>query len=310
MLKVALVGFGNMGQHHYRVLRMRKDVEVVGIVDPRAHSLQHAVDVQVMARIEDLSRVDAAVIASPTTTHKPIAERLIREGVHVLIEKPLASNAEEAQQLVQLAQQSRVVLAVGHIERFNPAVEMLREMVSEPLLLQFERLSPYSPRIPDSVVMDLMIHDLDLVYWLGGRPADVFAVGASVVSDKLDVALAGIKLDGGGIATVQSSRVTEDKVRRIAVSERGRYILVDAVRQDIAVKKQTTVSFETEGRHAFRQTSVVEIPYLDRAGEPLAREIDDFLRAIHDGTHPRCTGEDGLRAVELARRVEQIASRS
>lgn len=310
ILKAAVIGAGNMGRHHVRVLGSMRDVELVGVIDPdiaRATPHAKAAGTQAFASLRELPDVDLAVVATPTQYHAGTALELIAQGVNILIEKPLASTPEEAQAIVDAARAAGVIVATGHVERFNAAVSVLAGLVTEPLMISIERLSPYTPRIRDSVVFDLMVHDLDLACWLaGGYPTRVEAAGSKVFSESVDIASAVLEFGSGCVATLQASRVTQDKVRRIAVSERDRFILADTIRQDVSIKRETTVEFEASGM--YRQANVVEVPYLDRSGEPLARELRNFVDAVATRTSPLVTGEDGLAAVRLAYEVERLAS--
>lgn len=311
-LTAAVIGAGNMGRHHARILGNMRDVRLAAIVDAQADSAQRYADshgAQAAASVDDLPTVDLAVVATPTASHARITSALVERGINVLVEKPLASTAEEASRLTSLARAAGVTLAVGHVERFNAAFGLLARLAHEPLMLSFERLSPYTPRIDDSVVLDLMVHDLDLALWiLGSYPTRVEALGDRVFSDTLDVASAILEFQGGCIATFQASRVTQDKVRRVSVSERDRFIVVDSISQDVSIKRETTVDFPNgEGLVAYRQANVVEVPYLDRSGEPLARELRDFVDAVREGRDPLVTGEAGTEAIRLARDVEAAA---
>lgn len=314
-LRAAVVGSGNIGKHHVRILGAMPDVELLAVVDSdtdRAQSQARAVEATALPSIEGLPEVDIAVVATPTHLHLEMASELMHRGTHVLVEKPLAATPEDAEELVRLAAAKGIVLAVGHVERFNAAVNLVGNLVSEPLMVSFERLSPYTPRIQDSIVFDLMVHDLDLACWLaGGYPTSVAAIGARVFSDTFDVCSAVLGFDSGCLVTLQASRVTQDKVRRICVSERDRFIEADSVRQDVSLKREVEVEFlESGGAGAYRQANVVEVPYLDRSGEPLARELRDFVDSVRERREPLVSGEAGLRAVRLAYAVENAASRS
>jgi predicted dehydrogenase len=312
-LRAAVIGAGNMGRHHVRILGAMPDVDLVGVVDPDAErALPHATaaGTLVASSLDALPPVDIAVVATPTETHLELAGELMRRGTHVLVEKPLAGTPEEAEKLVAIAAEQGVVLAVGHVERFNAAVNLVAKLVTEPLMVSFERLSPYTPRIKDSIVFDLMVHDLDLACWIaGGYPTSIAARGRTVFSDTFDACSAVLGFESGCVVTLQSSRVTQDKVRRICVSERDRFIVADSVRQDVSLKREVEVEFSDEGgAGAYRQANVVEVPYLDRSGEPLARELRDFVDAVRGGRKPLVSGEDGLNAVRLAYEVERAAS--
>ena len=298
-----------MGRHHIRILAGLPGVELVAVVDPvvdPAHPSVAVYGVPVLSTVADLPQVSAAVIATPTHEHFEAGTKLLERGVHLLVEKPLALDTTEAATMAQLARERGLTLAVGHVERFNAAFTLLKAVCRSPAMLSFERLSPFTPRIADSVVTDLMIHDLDLAMWLVGEyPTDVHAVGRPVISEVVDVASAVLQFPTGCIATLQASRVTQDKVRRVSVTEEDRFIVADSIRQDVMIKRETTVNFsDDDGPQTYRQANTVEIPYLDRSGEPLTRELTDFLAAVSGGREPLVTGEDGLRAVRLAREIE------
>jgi predicted dehydrogenase len=297
-----------MGRHHIRILGRLEGIELVAVVDAdleRASGFAVPLGAKPCGSLDELPDVDMAVVATPTGLHHDVAMELIGRGASVLVEKPLASTPEEARALVDAAMRAGLVLAVGHVERYNPAVRCLVGVVEEPLLMQFERLSPYTPRISESIVFDLMVHDLDLACLVAGEsPADVAAAGSQVFSDTLDVASAVLTFPSGCVASLQASRVTQDKVRRIAISEKDRFLLADSIRQDVSIKRETTGYYEDD---VYRQASVVEIPYLDRRAEPLALELQNFAAAVRGEEPPAVDGEAGARVVELAHRVEAMA---
>lgn len=312
-LRGAVIGAGRMGRHHVRIMAQHPDVELVGVVDPNAENAKPIADqwgAPLFATVDELPDIDVAVVVTPTQYHAQTALALMEKGVHLLIEKPLAESPEVARQLVEKAAEKNLVLAVGHVERFNAAVMTLKKLISEPRMILIERMSPYTPRIKDSVVYDLTIHDADLACWLaGGNPVKVDAVGSPVFSETTDVASTVIKFDNGCVVTIQTSRATQDKVRRISVSEKDRYIVADTLHQTIEIKRQAEVSYEGEGENlTFAQASVVETPMLVNAGEPLGLEQNDFYRAVLEGTRPTVAGEDGLRAVELVETIEQACN--
>jgi UDP-N-acetylglucosamine 3-dehydrogenase len=314
-LRAAVIGAGAMGRNHVRLLAGMAGVSLVAVLDSdkgRALAAAGPVGAVALTSLDDLPAVDVAVVATPTPSHTEAAEMLIGRGASVLVEKPLAPSVEEAERLVALADSAGVTLAVGHIERFNGAFEMLKLLVTDPVLLQFERLSPYTPRIGDSVVFDLMVHDLDLACWIaGGYPTTVQAAGVAVFSDTIDVASALLEFENGCVGRLDASRVTQDKVRRAAVSERERFIVADCLRQDLRIKRQVEVGQTAEGdTPVYRQASVVEVPWMPRSGEPLAKELDDFVAAVRERRAPRVTGADGVAAVRLAYAVERAVSRS
>jgi len=310
-LRAAVIGAGTMGRHHIRILGGMPDIELVAIVDDdagRAAAAAAASGAAALASVAELPNIDLAVVAVPTPAHKPVALELLGRGVNVLVEKPLAPSPADARAIVDAAAAAGVLLAVGHVERFNPAVVALARLVEQPLYMQFERLSPYTPRIGDSVVFDLMVHDLDLACMLaGGAPLSVETAGVTVFSDTLDIATALLRFESGCVANVTSSRATQDKVRRISVSERDRFILADCLRQDVQIRRETRSEFLDDAGGTYRQASVTEIPYLDRRSEPLAAELRDFIEAVRGEHAASVSGAAGLLAVELAKKVEAAA---
>jgi predicted dehydrogenase len=309
MLRAAVVGAGNMGRHHIRLLGAMEGIELVAVVDADATRAASYADVHgalALTSIEQLPEIDLAVVAVPTEAHYEAALALLGQGVNLLVEKPLASSPEQADALVQAADAAGVVLAVGHVERFNPALRCLSSLVTEPLLMQFERLSPFTPRIHESIVFDLMVHDLDLACMMAGSfPTRVSAAGIKVFSDTLDVASAVLTFGDGCVASLLASRATQDKVRRVAISEKDRFVLADTLRQEVSIKRETTGSYADDA--AYSQASVIEIPYLDRRAEPLAVELADFVAAVRGEGPPAVDGRDGARIVALAHEVEAAA---
>jgi predicted dehydrogenase len=305
-IRVAVIGAGNMGKHHARVLSSLPGVELVQVVDIDLHRAAEVASLFGVryASAPDVAGIDAAIVAVPTSKHYCVAKRLISDGVSVLIEKPISSTPMEARGLIAAAKAKNTVLAVGHIERFNPAVRSLRALIDNPIFIQIERLSPYTPRINESVVFDLMVHDLDLLYFLTGIPPLVIsAAGLKVMSGTPDVASALFRLGPDCIASISVSRVTQDKIRRISVSEKDRFLAVDCLRQDISIRKEIQSSFLNGD--GYIQSSLVETPRPPKGEEPLVAELKDFINAVRNGLLPEVTGEDGLAVVKLAEEVER-----
>ncbi|MHB9005149.1 MAG: Gfo/Idh/MocA family protein, partial [Coriobacteriia bacterium] len=188
-------------------------------------------------------------------------------------------------------------------------VRFLSGVSMQPRHIHFERLSPFTPRITSSVISDLMVHDLDLACELmGAEPVRVQASTVSVFTELPDIATAILEFPDGSVVSLSASRATQDKVRRIEISSADRYIVADCLRQDVQIKRETEVEFSESEPNLYRQASVIEIPYLDRSGEPLTLEVADFVRAVREGTKPTVDGEAGLRAVRLAIAVEEAAA--
>ena len=310
-LKAAVIGAGMMGRHHVRILGAMSGVDLLYVVDrdtERATQLASPVGAAVIADIAELPEVDLAVVAVPTQFHLSVATELMERGVSVMVEKPLALTVEQAESLIATAEKTGVSLGVGHVERFNPVVRFLTSMELAPSFLQFERLSPYTPRITTNVISDLMVHDLDLACVLAkSEPIKIEAAAVHVFSDSPDIASAVLTFESGAICSLAASRATQDKVRRIALCEKERYIVADCLRQDVSIKREATVEYPMSEPNTYRQANVVEIPYLDRSGEPLTLELLDFVAAVREKRQPTVDGPAGLRAVRIAAAVERAA---
>lgn len=310
-LRAVVVGVGNMGRHHARLLAAMSDIDLVGVVDANVETARRVArhcETEALEGLDAVRDCDIAVVATPTDTHRTVSGALLRRGLHVLVEKPLAGSAEDALAIVRDAVAFNRKLAVGHVERFNAAISAMLRLVADPRLMQFERLSPYTPRIRESVVFDLMVHDLDLACRFAGEmPCRIQASGVAVFSSLADVASAILDFPGGPVASITSSRITQDKVRRVAISEPDRLLVADSMRQDVLIKRETTVAFSDHEDAWYRQASMVEIPRLDVRAEPLRAELEDFIGAVREDRSPQVDGSWGLSIVELASRVEAVA---
>lgn len=311
-LRGAVFGAGRMGRHHIRIMAQHPDVDLIGVVDPavdHAKEIAQPFGVPVFSSIEELPDIDVAVVVTPTQFHYETGMALFDRGVHVMMEKPLAENPEKAEELVKTARAKGLKLAVGHVERFNAAVMTLKKLLKDPKHIIIERMSPYTPRIKDSVIYDLTIHDADLANWLAGdgKPIKVEASGGKVFSDTTDYASSVVEFDNGVVVNMVTSRITQDKIRGIRVCEPDRFIVADTLHQTIQVKRQAEVSYEGEDDTlTFAQASVVETPLLMNAGEPLRLEQDNFYQAVLNDVDPDVTGEDGLTAVRLVEQIEML----
>jgi predicted dehydrogenase len=284
-LRAGVVGAGHMGQYHVLVYAELPDVELVGVVDTdaaRAAAVAQQYDTGTFADHRALvGCVDVASVAVPTGQHFAVARDLLEAGVSVLVEKPMTSTLEEARALFAIAERTGAVLHVGHVERFNGAVEELRRIVRSPILVESRRLGPFAPRVQrDTVVMDLMIHDIDIVLGLvDSPPLRLSAQGARVHSPVTDVASVGIRFESGAIATITASRATEEKVRTLAITQSDAYILLDYTDQDIRIHRRAAQN-TTMSRTAIRysRASLVEHLQIHREN-PLKLEIQHLLAA-------------------------------
>ncbi len=317
-LRIGVIGVGNMGQHHTRVLSLLKDVELVGISDV---DVERGLDTASKYRIryfEDyhdlLPHVDAVCIAVPTRLHHLVGMTCLQAGIHVLIEKPIAASINEAESLVNAAAEAQCILQVGHIERFNPAFqELIKVLKTEDLLaLEAHRMSPYSNRANDvSVVLDLMIHDIDLLLELAGSPVDRLSASGSRAMDSnsthLDYVTATLGFANGIVATLTSSKVTHRKIRRIAAHCRNSLTEADFLNNEILIHRQITANCSADyGQVLYRQDGLIEKVYTSNI-EPLHAELEHFVNCVRGGEQPSVGGEQALKALRLASLIEHMA---
>jgi predicted dehydrogenase len=314
MTRVAVVGAGVMGTNHARVLSNIPGVELVGVVDPdseRASAVARSLHTDILELEQLAGRVDAAVVATPSQTHTELGCILLDAGVDLLVEKPIATSVEEGRRLIDVAAANERVLMIGHIERFNAAVLGLDKLIDDPVHIEFTRASPFSARITSDVVLDLMIHDLDLARKLSRAKTftSMHAVGSAVHSEQIDLASCLLTADNGVTVTLTASRAGQNKIRLIEITQRKNFVTADLLRQDINVHRVAHSEFTSDGGTRYSQSGVVEIPFLDHTGEPLRVELEAFISAVNDRSRPPVNGEDGLAALELALRVAALAGR-
>jgi predicted dehydrogenase len=300
-MRLAVVGVGHLGRHHARILASTPDVELIAVADINA-ARGDAIAAQHQTRAvadwrELVTQVDAVTIAAPTEAHVEIASGFLERGVHVLVEKPMTPTTADADRLVQLARARGAVLAVGHTERFNPAVAYVKPLVQEPKFIEVHRLGTFPERSLDiDVVFDLMIHDLDLVLDIVGREVTgIEAVGVPVLTPRVDIANVRLRFAGGCIANLTASRISRDRVRKIRFFQRDAYVSIDYAAQEVEIYRLVPA----EGRMPAIEGGKIEIS----REEPLKRELEDFVAAIRDGRPPLVTGEQGRAALALAERV-------
>ncbi|HEY7661247.1 MAG TPA: Gfo/Idh/MocA family oxidoreductase [Actinomycetota bacterium] len=313
-VSVAVIGAGFMGANHARVLSALPGARLAALVDrdaDRARALADEFGCAFAASPEELDGdVEAAVVATPTETHRDVALTALARGWHVLVEKPFAPNVPDAEELVAAADDSDRILAVGHIERFNPACLDLPRFVSAPLFIQTRRLSPFAERVREGVVRDMMIHDVDLVLWLAGaEPIRVVADTSTWRAESEDLATATVVFETGLVAHLTATRIGQDKVRQVDILQRDSLVNVDLLRQDITIRRQATAEYPESGARRLREASVMEIPYLEHRGEPLWLELQDFVGAIETGGRPLVDGRAGLSALALCERILDAAER-
>lgn len=314
-MRAALVGAGHMGQYHILVFAELRDVELVGIVDvdtAKAGRLAVQYDTQAFADHRDLiGRVDLATVAVPTPLHFEVTRDLLEGGINVLVEKPMTLTLEEARELFRIARERNVILHVGHVERFNGAVQELHKIVVNPILVESRRLGPFVPRVQhDTVVMDLMIHDIDIILNLvDSEIRRVTALGARVHSAQPDVANVQILFESGTIANITASRATEQKIRTLAITQPDAYIVLDYTDQKIQIHRRAATEYILNRESIrYRQESSVEHLFVHKEN-PLKLEILHLVEAVR---HARQTGRadlgdaEDLRSLAVALEVERM----
>ena len=298
-VRVGVIGDGHLGFHHARVYTELLNTDVVGIMDTnpeRAAAVGELLRVPFYSDIEQFyrqARPDAVSVVVPTVQHFESAKRALSAGIHVLIEKPVTSTVEEAVELLQQAAAQNLVLQVGHIERFNSAVQHVRNIIKEPLFLQSRRIGPFSSRISDvGVVLDLMIHDIDIILSLvHSEISAISAMGRSVRSSLEDIATAQIAFENGTLAQILVSRVSERRLRQLEIMEPERFVTVNYETQDVSIHR--CVQEKECGL-----VEVIEHPVFPKR-EPLKLELQHFVTCVREGKQPLGIS-DGKRALEVA----------
>jgi predicted dehydrogenase len=306
ILKTAIIGVGSLGQHHARILRQHRNSQLQFVVDSdlkRAEKIAKVNQTSYLTDFNDLiGKVNAVVIAVPTQYHYQVAKPLLECGLHCLVEKPFTLNVQEAQELIEIAKSKDLVLQVGHVERFNPAIIAAIPFINKPKFIEVNRLGPYDPRTNRvGVVLDLMIHDLDILFSLiKDKVVSVEAHGAKILSDTEDIAKVRLKYANGCVADVSASRVSMDKYRKIRIFQEDSYISIDYA------GKSLKVYTKKEGKERINSLFDIDIkkPKLP-TNEPLFYELDNFLSNVIEGKKPLVSGEQGRDAVELALNILQ-----
>ena len=298
-IKTAVIGVGSLGQHHARILSKHPMSELKAVVDTdikRAQKIAEACNTSAFNDHRALAGIaGAAVISVPTPFHYSVAKDLLTAGIHCLVEKPFTSTVEEAEELIALAREKDLILQVGHIERFNPAVAAARPFIKNPRFIEVNRLGPYDPRTSHiGVVLDLMIHDLDLLLDLvHEKVVGLEAFGSKIFSEHEDIAKVRLKFMGGCVADVSASRISMEKYRKIRIFQPDSYISVDYAAKSVKIYKKK--------HEIVKGLSDIEVirPKL-REEEPLFFELENFLTSVSEGKRPLVTGEHGRDALELA----------
>ncbi len=307
-IRVGVIGVGALGQHHARVYSSLPDVTLVGVVDTRPGRAEEIAAPLSTHPYTDcrqlLGKVDAVSIATPTILHAEIGELFLKEGVSVLVEKPISHTLVDADRLIQAAQANGSVLQIGHLERFNPAVQAVREIVNRPRFFEAHRMGLFSPRSLDiDVILDLMIHDLDIIGLLvPAQPVHIDAVGIAILSRRIDIANARIQFADGCVANVTSSRVSMEKIRKLRFFQAREYVSIDYSRQDVSI-------FRLDGPPA-GGGQILSQKLAPPRREPLDAELRSFLDAARGRGEVACTGSEGRKTLELALQIVEKAEKA
>jgi predicted dehydrogenase len=304
-VRVGVVGVGSLGQHHARIYSELDEVEFVGLFDSdsaRAAEIAAASHSRAFDRLEDLAaEVDAASVAVPTHLHREVAGELLAQGLHLLVEKPIASTTREAEELVAMAQERNLILQVGHIERFNPVLDTLEQQTGRPRFIEAHRLAPFPPpregQMPRgtevSVVLDLMIHDIEvLLHLVDSKVVDFHAVGIPVLSASEDIANVRLQFENGCVANVTASRISPEQMRKIRVFYDDAYISLDYQAQEGELHRKTAAGIVRE-----------QIPI--EKGDALTNELKAFAGCVLHHSQPKVSGEHGAEALRLAVAITQ-----
>lgn len=311
-IRVGVVGVGSLGQHHARNYAEMDECELVGVVDvDRRASTRIAAKYNCQAFFDHellFENVDAVSIVVPTKYHYAIAKDFLSAGIHTLIEKPITYKISEARELIDLAAEKKLILQVGHIERFNVAVVKLNEILTRPAFIECHRLGPYDPRVKDvGVVLDLMIHDIDIILQIVGSPIEsIDAVGVPILSGREDIANARIVFKNGCIANLTVSRVSPNKLRKIRIFQADTYISLDYQKQNMEVYSRKAIP--NAGPDEPRAQIVRKRTRLRRE-EPLRRELDHYVECVRSGAQPKVTGQHGSDALGVAIEITEMVQR-
>jgi predicted dehydrogenase len=305
-INVAVIGVGHLGKWHADKYAASEDCNLVAVVDTDLDAARAVADKHGAEAVTDyqaiLARIDAVSLVVPTSVHYPIAKDCLEAGIHCLIEKPITETVEQAQTLIDIAKAKNLTLQVGHIERFNSVMMDIDDILDNPQFMESTRLAPFTPRATDvSVILDLMIHDIDIILDLVDSPIrHISASGISVLSDEIDIANARLEFDCGCVANVTASRISRKRERKLRIFQKDAYISADFQEKILAVNRKGDEKTET----GFHDITHNEKTYLDT--DALNLEVLDFIRAIKTGNPPKVTGEDGKRALQAASEITRL----
>lgn len=323
-LKIAVIGAGHLGKEHARIYSEIPEVNLVGIVDinkDTGEAVARRCNTKYYSSFKEiLNKVNAASVVVPTRFHYEITRELLKNGIHVLVEKPMTGTVSEAEDLIKLSKETSTILQPGYIERFNPAIEAIRKLDVSLKFIECHRLSPFTFRSADiGVVLDLMIHDIDIILDLSkSKVKKIDAVGVSVISDKEDIANARIQFENGCVANITASRVSFEPMRKIRLFSENSYISLDYHKQEAIIYKKspelTPKSIITENTDVSTIKDLKNFVFGDllkierikmNNQEPLRKELESFISCVNNGKQPVVSGEDGINAIKVATIIKE-----
>ena len=308
-IRTAVIGVGYLGRFHAQKYAALPDAELVAVVDvdrSTAEAVANECDTQALTDYQELlDKVDAVSIVVPTQLHYEVAKAFLQSGTHVLLEKPITTTVAEADELIEIADRSGLVLQVGHLERFNSAVMALEGVLAQPLFIESHRLAAFKPRGTDvSVVLDLMIHDIDIIQNLVGSPiADIHANGVSVLTDEVDIANARLEFENGCVANVTASRVSMKAQRKMRIFQNDAYISIDFQDKILSVHRKGDGEMFPGIPEITSEESIFE------NSDAIMAEAEAFLGAIRNGTRPPVSGREGRQALATALRITDLLTK-
>ena len=320
MLKVGVLGVGHLGKFHLNNWKEIEGIELVGFCDPSDLNAKEVADKYDLKRFKNADQLieacDAVDIVAPTIEHFELCKKAILKSKHVFVEKPLANTMEEAREIVKLAKEANIKFQVGHVERFNPALLAAKEHDLQPMFIEVHRLSQFNPRGTDvSVILDLMIHDIDIILSLvKSNVKNIFANGVNVLSETPDIANVRIEFDNGCVANLTSSRISMKKMRKMRLFQKDSYVGIDFLNKKTEIIKYKTpedknvFSFDIETGHG-KKTIAIASPVI-KENNAIKMELESFAEAIDKNKTPVVTEIDGYRAMEVAHRILEKISRN
>ncbi len=310
MIKIGIIGLGHMGGYHASACQLIPNIKLIAIADPNEENWKKikSTKIQKTKDYNDwLDQVDAVIIAVPTEFHHPVAKDCLSKGKHVLVEKPLTKNINEAIEMFKIAEEKNVTLHVGHVERFNGAVQELKKIIQKPYLIESHRLGPFVPRVQkDTVILDLMIHDLDIILNLIDSPVkNLNVVGNKIKTDLTDMAIVQIEFENGVLANLVSSRASQTKQRTMSIHQSNSFIKLDFTTQDISIHRHTSESVKIgNDQLKYKQEGIVERLFVYK-DNPLKLEIENFVKAVKSGKKMTNTKKD-ITSLKIALKLEQL----